>query len=110
DYFSPDVANWLRGIGWVLSPSTEESFHLAPAEGMASGAVPVIWDRPGAAGTFGQEWIVEDSADRIAEFIGGVARDEQRFHDLQERAVAAIARYDRGKIIATWFSLIFARV
>ena len=36
DRFGPDVPAWLRRIGWVLSTSDDESFHLAPAEGMAS--------------------------------------------------------------------------
>ena len=40
DDFGPDVGSWLRRIGFVLSTSDDESFHLAPAEGMASGAVP----------------------------------------------------------------------
>ena len=38
----PDVASWLRRVGLVLSTSDDESFHLAPAEGMASGAVPAL--------------------------------------------------------------------
>ena len=44
--FGPDVGTWLRRIGFILSTSDDESFHLAPAEGMASGAVPVIRSWP----------------------------------------------------------------
>ena len=40
DGFGPDVPGWLRRIGWVLSTSDGESFHLAPADGMASGPSP----------------------------------------------------------------------
>lgn len=58
--FSPDIASWFRGIGFVLSPSDHESFHLAPAEGMASGAVPLIWERQGAAQVFGSGNVYED--------------------------------------------------
>ena len=32
DDFGPDMGNWFRNIGWMLSPSTRETFHLAPAE------------------------------------------------------------------------------
>lgn len=53
DPFSTDIGAWMRGIGVVLSPSDEESFHLAPAEGMASGAVPMVWLRDGAEEIFG---------------------------------------------------------
>lgn len=33
---------WYQDKDWVLSTSTEESFHYALAEGMASGCLPVI--------------------------------------------------------------------
>ena len=42
DDAGPDVAAWLRRVGYVLSTSDDESFHVAPAEGMASRAVPVL--------------------------------------------------------------------
>ena len=64
-----NVASWLRQIGFVLSPSDDESFHLAPAEGMASGAVPVIWPWETAVGVYGRRWLVDDAsaaAERIA--------------------------------------------
>lgn len=40
------IDEWLQNIGWILSVSDNESFHLSVAEGMASGAIPVIlkWD------------------------------------------------------------------
>ena len=57
DDFGPDVASWLRRIGFVLSTSDDESFHLAPAEGMASGAVPAITDWPGADTIYDARWI-----------------------------------------------------
>src|SRR5699024_6525900 len=60
--FGPDVGNWLRGIGWVLSPSMRESFHLAPVEGMLSGAVPLVWEREGSQEIFGAEWVLRDTA------------------------------------------------
>lgn len=44
----PDVAEWLQGIGYLMSTSDDESFHLSPAEGAASGAVPIVRGWPGA--------------------------------------------------------------
>lgn len=40
------IDEWLQKIGYILSVSDFESFHLAPAEGMASGAIPILlsWD------------------------------------------------------------------
>ncbi|MBI1379309.1 MAG: glycosyltransferase [Frankiales bacterium] len=68
DDFGGDVAAWLRRIGWVLSTSDDESFHLAPAEGMASGAVPALLPWPGADTIYHQRWIDED-VDAMAERI-----------------------------------------
>ncbi|MDY3665752.1 glycosyltransferase [Schaalia hyovaginalis] len=107
DYFSPDAANWLRGIGWVLSPSTEESFHLAPMEGMASGALPVIWERPGAADIFGREWLVADCAAEIARSVHRLVLDEDERRGRIRRARSAASRYDRERVIGMWLSLIF---
>lgn len=50
---SADVNQWLRKIGFILSPSDSESFHMALAEGMASGAIPVPWRRDGVDKIFG---------------------------------------------------------
>lgn len=63
--FAPDMGTWLRQIGIVLSPSANESFHLAPAEGMASGAIPVIYQRPGAEDVFGKDYLVESTHEAV---------------------------------------------
>jgi len=57
DDAGPDVAAWLRRVGYVLSTSDDESFHVAPAEGMASRAVPVIRHWPGADTIYDRRWI-----------------------------------------------------
>lgn len=74
DDFGPDVAAWLRKIGFVLSTSDDESFHLAPAEGMASGALPMLLPWPGADKIYPGEWIHEDE-DSMAEAILSMVRD-----------------------------------
>lgn len=55
-----DVSEWLRNIGYVLSVSDYESFHMAPLEGMASGAVPIVLKREGVNTIFPKEFIFED--------------------------------------------------
>ena len=60
DDYGADVANWLRRVGWVLSTSDDESFNLAPAEGAASGAVPVILPWPGSDQIYDAKWIHQD--------------------------------------------------
>ena len=66
-----DVANELKQIGVIVSSSTRESFHLALAEGVASGAVPVVRDWPslrkfgGAHDTWPAEWIVRSPEEAV---------------------------------------------
>ncbi|MDQ6600384.1 glycosyltransferase [Bacillus salipaludis] len=52
-----DVSEWLRKIGYVLSVSDYESFHMAPIEGMASGAFPVVLRREGVNTIFPKQYI-----------------------------------------------------
>jgi len=72
DDAGPDVAAWLRRVGFVLSTSDDESFHVAPAEGMASGAVPVIRHWPGAETIYDRRWIHETPA-AMAAFVASLA-------------------------------------
>ncbi|MFF3561554.1 glycosyltransferase [Streptomyces sp. NPDC002574] len=74
DSFGADVASWLRRIGFVLSTSDDESFHLAPAEGMASGAVPALLPWPGADAIYDRRWI-HDSPEAMADAIHTLAED-----------------------------------
>jgi glycosyltransferase involved in cell wall biosynthesis len=97
DAYGPDVGSWLRKIGWVLSLSDDESFHLAPAEGMASGAVPLIRPWPGAETIYDSRWIVsagdgsalvEELADRVLQHTRDQAWEQLR-HEAQRQARAS---------------------
>ncbi|MDJ1370944.1 glycosyltransferase family protein [Gulosibacter molinativorax] len=99
--FGADMGSWFRKIGWTLSPSTTESFHLAPAEGMASGAVPVVWERPGAEATFGEQFLVRDTAE-AAERILATVRDAERLTRLQADAMSAVSRFDEQVVESAW--------
>ena len=73
DGFGGDVPAWLRRVGWVLSTSDDESFHLAPAEGMASGAIPALLPWPGADTIYDTRWIHADPAAMAAAIHDTVA-------------------------------------
>lgn len=51
------IEEWLQNIGWILSVSDSESFHLSVAEGMASGAYPLILKWPGADTIYPEKYI-----------------------------------------------------
>lgn len=99
--FTPDIASWLRGIGFVLSPSVAESFHLAPAEGMASGAIPVVWDRPGARDVFGDEWLVKDAEDAAALILQ--SRGSGNPIDAQRLAIEQAMHWDFLSVMPQWW-------
>lgn len=102
DEFSPDIASWLRGIGTVLSPSVDEfeSFHLAPAEGMASGAAAVFWDREGVDELFGSDLIastIEEARDRVLALRSAETREA-----VARTARQRVAQWDIEELSAAW--------
>lgn len=99
--FSPDIASWLRGVGFVLSPSHNESFHLAPVEGMASGAVPIVWQREGAEEIFGTDWIVGDTQEAAEKILG--LRRSSELSAASSRAREQSLQWDRDRVLQQWF-------
>lgn len=63
-----DVNEWFSMIGFILSPSDFESFHMAIGEGMLTNTMPVIWNWDGAEEIWGEECIVE-STEEAAQLI-----------------------------------------
>lgn len=57
DGFGPDMEEWYRQVGVVLSTSDFESFHLTLADGAASGALPVSLNWPGADLIYPLTWL-----------------------------------------------------
>lgn len=104
--FSPDMGSWFRGIGWVLSPSTKETFHLAPVEGMASGAVPIVWDRPGATEIFGET--LDSDIEEIAAHVLETVRSPGAFDALRAEALERAQRFDMARHRRSWLDLLVA--
>ena len=101
----PDVGPWLQKIGFVLSTSDDESFHLSPAEGMASGAVPVIRPWPGADEIYDPDWVVDDPV-AMAERILSIGGDEDLWRSLGECAqLEVLAKYRLDHVSQLWTSI-----
>lgn len=62
-----DMAEWFRNIGYILSVSDIEGCHTAVAEGICSGAEPVVINWDGARSIYGAA--VHDSIEEMAEAI-----------------------------------------
>ncbi len=89
-HFEPwgnDVARFNAGLDVILSPSDSESFHYALADGVLSGAFPVVWNWPSAEEVYPAEWIVsEDQA--VARVL------EWRNMDIESRAALCLKNRD----------------
>lgn len=109
DRYGSDVATWLRRVGWVLSTSDDESFHLSPAEGMASGAVPVITGWQGSDAIYSPEWIFSD-VDSAARFIWS-SNEKGVWPELSAQAKSqARASFGLAEVLDDWGSLISSQV
>ena len=109
DDAGPDVAAWLRRVGFMLSTSDDESFHVAPAEGMASRAVPVLRHWPGAETIYDTRWIHESPADMAAAIaaLGGEADWRRAGDDAHAQAAAA---FNLPQVCEAWRGLLTSDV
>lgn len=70
--YGNDIGDFLSKIGFVLSTSDHESFHLTVAEGMAAGSLPVILNWEGSQHIYPKDYIKSDT-DAAVEFIAANA-------------------------------------
>ncbi|MEJ1121092.1 glycosyltransferase [Phyllobacterium sp. CCNWLW109] len=99
-----DVQNWLEKIGFILSPSDFESFHMAVAEGMASGAAPVIWSWDGAKEIYPTVPVLQ-SASEAAAYIDRLRRSSMLKRVSQQGKSLIHKTYDVDVIVAKWGEL-----
>jgi glycosyltransferase involved in cell wall biosynthesis len=105
DDAGPDVAAWLRRVGFVLSTSDDESFHVAPAEGMASRAVPVLRHWPGAETIYDMRWIHRGPAEMAAAIFA--LGDEAEWRRAGDEAHAQVAAaFNLPRVCETWRGLL----
>ncbi len=106
DDAGPDVAAWLRRVGFVLSTSDDESFHVAPAEGMASRAVPVVRHWAGAETIYDRRWI-RDTPAEMAALIGSLASPAD-WRAAGDAAHQQALRFELGAVCRSWHRLLTA--
>lgn len=80
--FGP-IDQWFQKIGWILSVSDHESFHLAVAEGMASGAKPAILHWPGCEYIYPAQTIRNSVDSLCAKIENNEGLEEQHTETLQ---------------------------
>ena len=67
-----DVNEWFTMVGFILSPSDFESFHMAIGEGILTGAVPIIWNWEGAAEIWGKDFVYIDEEEMTENILNSV--------------------------------------
>jgi glycosyltransferase involved in cell wall biosynthesis len=107
DDAGPDVPAWLRRVGFVLSTSDDESFHVAPAEGMASRAVPVLRHWPGAETIYDMRWVHRGPAQMAAAILTYADEAAWRLAGDQAHEQAAAA-FGLGRVCEAWRGLLTA--
>ena len=105
DQHGGNVAAWLQRTGWILSVSEDESFHLAPAEGMASGSIPVIHAWPGATDVYDARYISADEDEMVERILGISLAGAWAEHSDQARADFR-SEYDLPIVAERWASLL----
>ena len=103
--FGDDVAEFLRRAGWIVSASEVEGHSLALAEGMASGAAPLVWERPGAREQYGERWVHAD-AEAAALWTLNVLEHEQIAQEGEAAAAWAAERWGWDRLAPLWDELL----
>ena len=89
----------------MLSTSDDESFHVAPAEGMASRAVPVLRHWPGAETIYDTRWIHRGPAEMAAAIAA--LDDEADWRRAGDEAHAqAAAAFKLPRVCEAWRDLL----
>lgn len=99
-----DVNDWLSLVGFVLSPSDFESFHMAVGEGMLTGSIPVIWNWEGANEIWSKDYVVQD-INQAKDLILSVNSDEFVKKQIECRKWV-LENYSVDNIVGKWMELI----
>lgn len=96
----PNIPAFLRKVGVILSVSDWEGHQVALAEGMASGCVPVVIDRPGAREQYDMAWIHDSPDEAAASILRQV--DSGQFEAEQRRSAEFADRWSLERIMPLW--------
>lgn len=98
-----DMGNWYRQIGIILSLSDLEGSHVALAEGVASGAVPVARRWPGIE-TLWPTSIVCESVDQAVTRC--LKSRDAGYRNAWISELQMLAQLDGARVLSAWNSLI----
>ncbi|MFC0007400.1 glycosyltransferase family protein [Micromonospora siamensis] len=104
-----DMARWFRQVGFIISTSDEEGSHASVAEGMASGAVPIIRPWPGADELYHKDWVHATTSEAAAAVLN--TAHGNGWAEQSARAKAEINRsHNPDNVVAAWADLLHGDV
>jgi glycosyltransferase involved in cell wall biosynthesis len=110
--FGEDIPAFLRQAGWILSTSEVEGHSVALAEGVASGAVPVVLERPGAGEQYEARWVHRGAAEAAEAILAhtGAGAGAQRDLETESDAASQFAeRWSWERLWPAWERLLLHR-
>lgn len=99
-----DVVEFYNDMEFILSVSDVESFHLAAAEGMACGAVPIISNWEGAETIYYKKFIVKN-LERVSDYITHVRKNKEIYNG---NIIENIKSFDEETIIKEMNKVLFS--
>lgn len=102
-----DMAAWYQQIGVILSTSDLEGSHVALAEGVASGSLPIARRWPGIETLWPEDFIHDDLESAVESVLSS------RNHQVRERLVSQFQKLkclDQDRILEAWWDLINGRI
>lgn len=103
-----NMAEWYRRVGFILSTSESEGCHTSVAEGICSGATPVVIDWPGSRSVYGESVYetVEQMADAVLKAAADMDDAARHADKIAAMQTDAASRFDIARTIdqlEEWF-------
>lgn len=100
-----NMAEWYRNVGYILSTSDIEGCHTAVAEGMCSGAKPIVIHWPGATSVYDRA-NVHETVEQMADAVLSTFAERSCSDEIAAMQVAAANRFDIARTVnqlEEWF-------
>lgn len=107
DPVGDDVNEWLSLVGFILSPSDFESFHMAVGEGMLTGSSPVIWGWDGADEIWPTQSIIR-TINNAKDLILNVNKNESLEQIYNKNRQWVLDNYSCDDIVNKWVRVLDA--
>ncbi len=101
DGFGKDMPQWYQKIGFVLSTSDFESFHLTIADGASSGAIPIILKWEGSDEIYPEEWSMKN-VDEAVKKILTLSKDNSKFAIEAGQCQEYVQKFNLDNIYNEW--------